>query len=86
MRYQYPRMIEVFKTDVVSAATARQLVAAIGRELEGCRANFDLEDCDRILRVCAAGPVDAGAVTAILRRHGHHAAVLEDIVVQSITI
>lgn len=79
-------MIEVFKTDVVSAASARQLVAAIGQELEGYRANFDLEDCDRILRVCAAGPVDADAVIAVLRRHGHHATVLEDVVVQSITI
>lgn len=79
-------MIEVFKTDVVSAAKARQLVTAIARVLEGCRANFDLEDCDRILRVCRdGGLVDAKAVIALLQQHGHRAEVLEDIVVQSIT-
>ncbi|MGE7776135.1 hypothetical protein ACQKLP_15505 [Chitinophaga sp. NPDC101104] len=78
-------MIEVFKTDVVSEAIARQLVAAIAEVLEGCRANFDLEDCDRILRVCSEGAVDAQAVIGLLEKFGYHAEVLEDVIAQSIT-
>lgn len=79
-------MVEVFKTDVNSTAAARQLVAAITQEMGGCRVNFDLEDCDRILRVCRdGGPVNAAAVVALLRRHGYWAAVLEDVIVPSIT-
>ncbi len=62
------------------------MVSVIVRELPGTRANFDLEDCDRILRVCREEhPVDAAAVIALLRQYGHHAQVLEDII-QSITI
>lgn len=79
-------MVEVFKTDVASSATARQLITAIVQELNGCLANFDLEDCDRILRVCReAGPVDAEAVIALMRRYGYTAQVLEDTVVPTFT-
>lgn len=81
-----PPMVEVFKTDVDSTASARRLAAAIMEAMEGCRANFDLEDCDRILRVCTdSGTVDADAVIALVRKQGYSAAVLEDIVTQSIT-
>ena len=79
-------MIEVFKTDVVSEAVARQLVATIAEVLEGCRANFDLEDCDRILRVCRDGAeVDAQAVIGLLEKAGYRAEVLEDVIAQAIT-
>ncbi|WP_341835983.1 hypothetical protein WJU16_24480 [Chitinophaga pollutisoli] len=79
-------MVEVFKTDVDSTASARRITAAIMEAMEGCRANFDLEDCDRILRVCRdSGTVDAEAVIALVRKHDYSAVVLEDIVTQSIT-
>ncbi len=79
-------MVEVFKTDVDSSVTARQLITAIVQELDGCRANFDLEDCDRILRVCReAGPVDAETVIALLHRYGYAAQVLEDTVIPTFT-
>jgi hypothetical protein len=44
-------MIEVFKTDVTEKDHARTLVDQIHKAFSHCRANFDLEDCDRILRV-----------------------------------
>ncbi len=44
-------MIEVFKTDVNEKDHARMLVDRIHKAFSHCRANFDLEDCDRILRV-----------------------------------
>jgi len=44
-------MIEVFKTDVQQPGTANLLVAKLTLLFPGSRVNFDLEDCDRVLRV-----------------------------------
>jgi hypothetical protein len=44
-------MIEVFKTNINCAQQAGQLVEQIQRHFAGYKANFDLDDCDRILRV-----------------------------------
>ena len=44
-------MIEVFKTNITCPEKARQLVELIQQRFEAYRANFDLQDCDKILRV-----------------------------------
>lgn len=44
-------MIEVFKTDVRNERDVNLLIALIHKTFGEYRANFDLEDCDRILRV-----------------------------------
>jgi len=44
-------LVEVFKTDITCAEKAKQLVEQIQQCFTDCKANFDLEDCDRILRV-----------------------------------
>jgi hypothetical protein len=44
-------MIEVFKTDVQQPGTANLLTAKLLLLFPGSRINFDLEDCDRVLRV-----------------------------------
>ncbi len=44
-------MVEIFKTNVPDPLQADQLVTLLYRYFPGCRINFDLEDCDRILRV-----------------------------------
>jgi len=44
-------MIEVFKTNVKHADHAKILVDQIHTTFADYTANFDLEDCDRILRV-----------------------------------
>lgn len=74
-------MVEVFKTNVTQPETAAFLVAQISR-LFGYRVNFDLGDCDRILRVQSAGEaVHAAAVVEVVKDHGYHAEVLPDIVI-----
>ncbi len=45
-------MIEVFKTNIDSDFVAQQIVDEIKALPWGIDASFDLEDCDRILRVC----------------------------------
>lgn len=44
-------MIEVFKTNVQTENDAHHLVALLLQHFPGSRINFDLQDCDRVLRV-----------------------------------
>ena len=72
-------MIEVFKTNVRARRHARQLVRRIHETFAGYRANFDLEDCDRIMRVeCPGDTIPAGGLIALLREAGFQAEVLPD--------
>jgi hypothetical protein len=56
-------MVEIFKTNVTHTADASQLMQQLlGRHPES-RISFDLEDCDRVLRiegneVCATGIIE----------------------------
>ena len=45
------RIIEVFKTNVDEALQARQLADILRQHFPGSRVNFDLHDCDKILRI-----------------------------------
>lgn len=44
-------IIEVYKTNVQNNVQVRQLVNALHRQFPWYTANFDLHDCDNILRV-----------------------------------
>lgn len=72
-------MVEVFKTDVKDTRHARQLIHQIQQSFAGYSANFDLDDCDRILRIkSATGWVQATDVITILQNSGFTAGVLPD--------
>ncbi|HZY39633.1 MAG TPA: hypothetical protein VFE53_23420 [Mucilaginibacter sp.] len=43
-------MIEIFKTNVSNKRLAGRVLKALHRQLPAYTFNFDLEDCDRILR------------------------------------
>jgi hypothetical protein len=44
-------MVEVFKTNVQEVSEANKLVSLLLRHFPGSKINFDLHDCDKILRV-----------------------------------
>jgi len=72
-------MIEVFKTNVTDGHQASLLVDKIHQQFTGYTANFDLDDCDRILRVCThTGIVDSSLVVDLLKDCGVMAEVLPD--------
>ncbi len=74
-------MVEVFKTNICDRIHARLLVDQIHAQFSHYKANFDLEDCDRILRVqSVAGKVQADALMQLVREFGFHAEVLPDLV------
>ncbi|GAB3900371.1 hypothetical protein GCM10028803_23140 [Larkinella knui] len=72
-------MIEVFKTDVIDRRQADRLIDQIHTIQSAYSATFDLEDCDKILRIKSTnGIVDACVIIRILRDFGFNAEVLAD--------
>jgi hypothetical protein len=72
-------MVEVFKTDVTDREHARIVIQGIHTTFLDYEANFDLDDCDRILRVqCSTGVVQAYLIMEFLKRYGCHAVILPD--------
>jgi hypothetical protein len=71
--------IEVFKTNVNNAELAGRIIEKIHAGFEGYKANFDLHDCDRILRVVSTnGAVQSLQIIQVLTRLGCIAEVLQD--------
>jgi len=74
-------MVEVFITDVKDHGKAQLLLERIHAAFTGYEANFDLEDCDRILRVLSiTGCVESRPIIGLLKELGCHAQVLPDII------
>jgi len=48
-------MVEVFKTNVEDPIHAKTLIHLLSEQFPGSRVNFDLQDCDRILRIEGQG-------------------------------
>lgn len=72
-------MIEVFKTNVESDDHAIMLIDQIHKNFEGYKANFDLQDCDNILRVKSATPfIESNLLINFLHQFGFQAEVLPD--------
>lgn len=44
-------MVEVFKTDVQEMSQANHMIALLYQQFPGTKINFDLEDCDKVLRI-----------------------------------
>jgi septum formation inhibitor-activating ATPase MinD len=70
-------MVQVFKTNVNDRGHAEQLVSRIHQTFVNYRANFDCDDCDRILRVeCVNELIESNSVIELLKDSGFHAEVL----------
>ena len=73
-------MVEVFKTNVDHKTQSTILLDEIHKTFTSYEANFDLEDCDRILRVeCKNGIVRAEWIKALLEKSGYYVEVLPDL-------
>ncbi|MEP6844711.1 MAG: hypothetical protein ABI861_01850 [Panacibacter sp.] len=44
-------MVEVFKTNVQESEHAKQLIDLLLQQFPGSKINFDLDDCDKVLRI-----------------------------------
>ena len=72
-------MVEVFKTNVTDAGHAKTVVDQIHKNFTGYKANFDLQDCDNILRVeSKSGMVQSSLLIDLLKDFGFTAEILPD--------
>jgi hypothetical protein len=72
-------MVEVFKTNVNDRRHADMLLGQLHSLFTGYKVNFDLEDCDRILRIeYPGGDVQPAPVIDLLKGFGWRAEVLPD--------
>ncbi len=72
-------MIEIFKTNVKDESKAEQLITKIHTHFSDCAANFDLENCDSILRVeCKSGVIGVSDLISLLNQYGFSAEVLPE--------
>jgi hypothetical protein len=70
-------MVDVFKTNVQSPEKARMLVSILLEHYPNSRINFDLEDCDKVLRVQHQGP-ETPEIAPLLNEHGFLCEALPD--------
>ena len=70
------QVIEVFKTDIHDTVQAGQITGLLQQRLPGCRIGFDLDDCDRVLRICGEN-IDTELVISLVTGHGFFCDVLE---------
>lgn len=68
-------MVEIFKTNVEGGGLAEQLVSTLHDRFPSCKVNFDLDDCDRILRV-EGGHVCPESIVDWMKSHGYFCEVL----------
>lgn len=67
--------IEIFRTSVTSQESANKLVSEIHLLFPHVKANFDLDDCDHILRI-KGKKIDSEAIAGLLKRRGFQCLVL----------
>ncbi|AHF15987.1 hypothetical protein [Niabella soli] len=68
--------VAIFKTNVLEPPVAKLLVRSLKQLLPGSKINFDLEDCDNILRIETSVPVNVLEVTHLMRQNGFAATIL----------
>jgi len=68
-------MVEVFKTDVVDTTESRSLTFVLSKEFVDYKINFDLSDCDRILRIESQN-INVDRVLSIVNGMGYQCQVL----------
>lgn len=69
-------MVEIFKTDVEETGEAEMLIGLLLHHIPDSRINFDLEDCDRVLRI-EADNFDPDTVIMVINDKGYNCKVLE---------
>lgn len=64
--------IKVYKSDIDDRRKAQLIQRVIQKHFESYEVSFDLENCDKVLRVESMnGPIDDSALEDIFRRNGH---------------
>lgn len=69
-------MVEIFKTSVQKKAQSRTLLYILSKKFPTYKINFDLTDCDKILRV-EGEMIKASGVISLLMENGFKCEIIE---------
>jgi len=69
-------MVEVFKTDVQKKAQGKMLVCILSEAFPSFKINFDLSDCDKVLRV-EGDTMEAFRIIMLVKEYGFNCEVLD---------
>lgn len=69
-------MVEIFKTNMPDRSQAERMLSLLVMHFRESRINFDMHDCDKILRV-EANHIMPEKVIELMQMHGYHCQVLE---------
>lgn len=76
---QQTTIVEVFRTSVTTIEKAEFLLDKLQKEFPCCEINFDLEDCDNILRVATAeNTMDTAPIVKLVKKYQEDIQVLPD--------
>lgn len=69
-------MVEVFKTNVQKKTQSKKLLSILAEAFPSLKINFDLSDCDKVLRV-EGDDMEASRIMKLVKEHGFNCEVLE---------
>ena len=69
-------MVEIFKTNVHKKAQSKMLRDVLTEAFPSARINFDLADCDKVLRV-ECDVMDASRIAVLLRAYAFNCELLD---------
>ena len=76
LSFKHLIMVEVFKTNIQSKAQARLVAGLLKKAFLEAHINFDLDDCDKILRIEGINESSTPAIVADLKKLGFKCEVL----------
>jgi hypothetical protein len=69
-------MVEVFKTNVQKKTQSKMLLSVLSEAFPSCKINFDLSDCDKVLRVEGEN-IEALSIMILVKDSGFWCEVLD---------
>jgi len=69
-------MVEAFKTDVQKKTQSKMLLSILSETFPSIKINFDLSDCDRVLRV-EGDNIEALSIMILVKEHGFKCEILD---------
>ena len=69
-------MVEVFKTNVQKKTQSKMLLSILSETFPSIKINFDLSDCDRVLRV-EGDNIEALSIMILVKEHGFKCEILD---------
>ena len=69
-------MVEVFKTNVQKKTQSKMLLSILSEAFPSFKINFDLSDCDKVLRV-EGDNIEALSIMILLKENGFKCEILD---------